>query len=94
MADTALSTELIAKVHQLFPQDPELVLGALQSECRSELGNELGERVRCAVLKLSQGSLERLSSALDLARRDWRDVLVGAGFAEDLDIHKSWLRAK
>ena len=49
------------------------------------------ERIRCAALKLSNGSLERLSSAIETAKRDWRDVLVAAGFGDDPSLHLSWL---
>ncbi len=48
------------------------------------------ERLRFASLKLSEGSLEKLRSALELARRDWRDLLVAAGFGHQLDAHRRW----
>lgn len=48
------------------------------------------ERIRFAVLKLSQGSLAEMEWWMDQARRDWRDVLVEAGFAHDVKAHESW----
>jgi hypothetical protein len=48
------------------------------------------ERIRFAVLKLSQGDLTKLLRAIDLARRDWRDVLVAADFGNDLRAHETW----
>jgi hypothetical protein len=48
------------------------------------------ERVRFAVLKLSQGDLRKLRSALELAETDWRDLLVAAGFANDITAHHHW----
>lgn len=48
------------------------------------------ERVRFAALKLSRGDLEQLRKAVALAEKDWRDVLVAAGFADDLRVHESW----
>ena len=48
------------------------------------------ERVRFAVLKLSQGDLGRMRDALGLAETDWRDVLVAAGFADDISAHRRW----
>ncbi len=48
------------------------------------------ERLRFAALKLGGGRLADLYDAVDLANTDWRDLLVAAGFAEDVEAHKSW----
>ena len=48
------------------------------------------ERIRFAVLKVSCVDLNRLQKAIDLAKIDWRDVLVAADFASDLTAHTSW----
>ncbi len=48
------------------------------------------ERVRFAPLKISQGSLVTLQKAVDLAKRDWRDELMWAGFGETLTAHAEW----
>ena len=50
------------------------------------------ERVRFAVLKISNGDQDKLFEAVLLARRDWRDVLVWAGFANDLEAHSVWAK--
>ena len=52
------------------------------------------ERVQFAALKLSEGKLDKLDRAVALAKRDWRDLLVAAGFAEDINAHLSWLPAQ
>lgn len=69
----------------------------LSAECGNNLpfledldAQEL-ERFQFAALKLSGGNLSRLYDAIDLAQRDWRDLLVGAGFAEDVRAHESWM---
>jgi len=49
------------------------------------------DRFRFAALKLSCGNLDRLRDAVRLAKIDWRDLLVAAGFAEHVDAHASWL---
>lgn len=41
------------------------------------------ERVQAAVVVCGRGDLDRLRGARDLAERDWRDVLVGAGLADE-----------
>ena len=48
------------------------------------------ERVRFAVLKLSEGDNARLLDAIGLAQTDWRDLLVAADFANDIHVHSKW----
>jgi len=49
------------------------------------------ERFRFAALKLSEGQLNKLDRAVAIAKRDWRDLLVAAGFANNIEAHRSWL---
>ncbi|MBI1367740.1 MAG: hypothetical protein GC162_03710 [Planctomycetes bacterium] len=49
------------------------------------------ERIRFAALKFSEGRLDKLREAVHIAQTDWRDVLVAAGFANDLTTHQDWL---
>ena len=71
----------------------------LIEECGSNLpycekANEYGlERIRFGTLKLSQGDLLRLREAVELAKTDWRDLLVAAGFGNDTQAHKHWMLA-
>ena len=48
------------------------------------------ERIRFAVLMLSEGDLDKLRTAIDRASADWRDVLVAAGFGYSLTAHEQW----
>jgi hypothetical protein len=48
------------------------------------------ERIRFAALRRSNGKLEELRKAIDLARLDWRDLLVAADFADDIHAHEKW----
>jgi hypothetical protein len=48
------------------------------------------ERIRSSVIRLSAGDLGRLKEAARLAREDWRDVLLAAGFGTDVRAHASW----
>src|SRR5260221_7197580 len=50
------------------------------------------ERVRFAVLKLSGGDVGKLRDAVEVAQKDWRDVLVGSGFGHSLEAHRHWAR--
>jgi hypothetical protein len=72
------------------------VTGILDSECGINLpliesqGVSGIERVQCAALKISSGSLQRLQDAVMQAQIDWRDVLVAAGFANNATVHLQW----
>jgi hypothetical protein len=48
------------------------------------------ERIRFAVMKLSQGNLEALRRHVEAANKDWRDVLVAAGFADSPTSYMGW----
>lgn len=97
MNQASLSAGTIDRVALLFPPDQqETVCAILASEC----GNNLPfletldpialERFHFAALKLSEGDVERLRTAVNLAKQDWRDLLVAADFANDIEAHKSW----
>lgn len=81
---------VFAKEHQTS------VIALLQTGCGAGVHfgpnptPESMERLRFAVLKLSEGSMEKLTRALQVANVDWRDVLVAAGFGHDVLIHRRW----
>lgn len=96
-----MAPETQRKLEQLFPQEQwPVAMALLESECGNSLpliekqGLEGIERVRCAALKLSEGSLEKLRTAVRVAQSDWRDVLVAAGFANSLVAHLVWLKGE
>ncbi len=98
MGGLRLSSECEWIVTFIFPPDRrEQVRTLLQEECGNDLpfcqkcGESAMDRIRFAALKLSKGDLERLQEAVRLAKIDWRDLLVAAGFANDINIHQSWL---
>ena len=81
-------------LQRLFPNaDWDDVRRHLDSECSVNLpliqvqGVVGIERVQCAVLKVSGGSVTRLHEAVRLAQIDWRDVLVAAGFGSSVTAH-------
>lgn len=49
------------------------------------------ERYHFAALKLSGGDLIRLREAAKLAKSDWRDLLVAAGFGSVTE-HENWAK--
>ncbi len=48
------------------------------------------ERIRFAALKLSNGDLAELRNVIEQAQIDSRDVLVAAGFGQDVRAHEAW----
>ena len=94
---SGLSEATWEKIRALFaPTQHDEVAAILQNECgnnlpflHSKTPEEL-ERVRFAALKLSQGRMDKLRRAVRVANADWRDLLVGAGFADSVDSYKQW----
>ena len=70
----------------------------LEEECGNNLpscknhGPYEMERIRFAVLKLSQGNINRLLRAIDEARMDWRDLFMAADFGYDVNAHEEWAK--
>lgn len=97
MPRSPLSPETQRRLDVLFcEQDRGLAIQWLEEECGNNLPfleklkpQEL-DRFRFAALKLSGGRLKRLRSAIELAKVDWRDLLVAADFAHDPQEHERW----
>jgi hypothetical protein len=98
MQSPVLTPLLRAKLARLFaPEQLAEATALLETECGISLpfGDTMGEqaleRIRCAVLKLSEGSLGKMRKAVRIANVDWRDVLVAAGFGHRVLAHLEWL---
>ena len=97
MPASSLSPETLRRLDLLFrPEDRTEAARLLFEECGNNLPfledrDEQGlERFQFAALKLSGGELDDLRKAIDLAKIDWRDLLVAAGFAHDPLEHQRW----
>jgi len=95
---TRLSPRTWQLVQAIFPQDAAAAGSVLVEECGQNLPfcenyteYEL-ERLRFAALKLSKGNLSKLHEAVEIAKRDWRDLLVWSGFGNTLTAHENWAR--
>jgi hypothetical protein len=95
---TPLSDEVKLRINLLFrPDERDSASALLADECGSNLPFHRNctpaalDPVRLAALKLSEGDLAKLREAVDLAKSDWRDVLVAAGFAGNAEAHEEWL---
>ncbi len=96
---TPLTAPVLAVIQRDFPASEAHLIGAILIDgCGDDLPlvpspAEI-ERIRLAVLKLAEGDVHVLPDHLGMARVDWRDVLVAAGFAHDLSAHLAWAAAK
>jgi hypothetical protein len=93
----ALSDDTKDRIRLLFSDaEQPRVEGMLLTRCGDTLPlvatsyTLLAERIRFAVLKLSGGNFTELERHIANAERDWRDVLVAAGFGNSLEAHKNW----
>ena len=95
---TPLTNNTIERIDLLFQgaEDRQFVTKILIEQCGANLPfyedatPEFCERIRYAVLKLSNGSLAEFQRAVKIANEDWRDSLVAAGFGSSVTIHESW----
>lgn len=79
-------------------KEKEAVSNYLEAYCSTNLPGigtteewiELIDRVQLAAIRGSGWSLYKIKEAAALANRDWRDLLVAAGFANSLSAHKQW----
>jgi hypothetical protein len=92
----SLLPNVVAAIEKLFtPYEQETITKMLIEECNAEkiyASSEAGvERIQLAVLKLSDGDTDKFLAAVELAQLDWRDVLVAAGFGDDIGAHLEWV---
>jgi hypothetical protein len=89
-----LTDRVNAAIDMLFKRDDQdAVRNMLCDECTDglPLTRPSGhERIHLAILKISGGDVDEFLQAARLAQIDWRDVLVGADFGNDLRAHARW----
>ena len=93
-----LSAGTLARAERLFSGDAlAQVVRVLEDEVAERLpllGHvatpETMERLRYAVLKLSEGELGKFEEAVRVVKEDWRDTLVAAGFGHRVEEHTHW----
>lgn len=83
-ASDSVTQRVAQTVKELFPDIVEEVVSLLERECGRNLpmqekrSPEQWERIQLAVLKLSEGNLDSLWHHIEMAKVDWRDVLLAA----------------
>jgi hypothetical protein len=98
MPNVPLSEGTQLRVDALFAEHERAAASELLVEkCGDNLPFDEGlgpvqlERIRFAVLKLFAGNLAELREAVTWANIDSRDVLVAAGFGNDVTAHRAWM---
>jgi hypothetical protein len=78
------SPQVLEKIAQYWPDlDLEQILQVLDGI--DQAGSAGGRtRVQLAVIKLSEGRRERLEEPVEMARKDYRDVLAYAEYPEEM----------
>ncbi len=96
---SALSKRTKDLIHRLYKSREALeVCDIIENECGTESlscdgwTSEQMERIRFGVLKLAHENTLELNAALSLAQTDWRDLLMSAGFGQDLNAHEKWAK--
>lgn len=76
------------KVRRYWPERVDQVISMLESSIVLIDGGERWEeeraRVQLAVIKLAEGAHDELESCIEMARRDYRDVLAYAEYPEEM----------
>ena len=92
-----LTYKTVQLIDKLFEEvDRQEASKLLKFECADNIAfnndnNPIGmERIRFAAIKLSKGNLAKLYYAVDLAQKDWRDLLLFSDCAHDLNSHEIW----
>jgi len=90
-----LHPTVTAAMTALFSADDrETIAEMLIEECNAEhlytTSEDAIERIQLAVLKVSKGETEKFLAAAELAQLDWRDILMAAGFGNDVKAHLKW----
>lgn len=87
--DVQLTDKTLEILNIFFQGDKKIIVtNILKNKCGNNLPlcenftpNQL-ERIRLAIIKLSEGQLERFNTAVELSNTDWRDLLFAADFDE------------
>ena len=96
---TKITDSALQKIEVLFiPEDRDTARRLIEEQCGTNLPltNHMGtepegfDRIRFAVLKLSKGNIKDLEYWIEQATIDWRDVLMAAGFGENIHAHLKW----
>src|SRR5262245_27783776 len=73
---------VVSKIRECFPAETAENVLATLDQYGTESYERERERVQIAILKLANGNLEELPRLIQVAKRDYRDVLASAEYPE------------
>lgn len=76
-----MKTDIYQKLQRDFGPQLQEAIGEIEAVDAATKGL-ISDRIIRAVIYLSKGDLERLRKQIELARIDWRDVLMAAEYDE------------
>ena len=75
---------VIGKVRQCFPNEVLEEIMSILDLYGSELYEKERERIQIAIIKVSEGNLDKLRESVKAAKLDFRDVLAWAEYPEEM----------
>jgi len=85
-----LSDLIESLIDLLFTESDQEEVRFLLSQIEGDVRGS--ERIQIAAIKSSNSDTTELAACIDEANRDWRDLLMGAGFGHDVNAHIKWAR--
>ncbi len=78
-------------IQKKFPdkKDYKYVIQELE-KIKQHYSSKIDDRIFAAILKLSD-NMDTFREAIKVTKADWRDVLMYAGFGNDIHLHKKWI---
>jgi hypothetical protein len=78
---------VLEKLRQAFPDEQVAAEAVIRLDSyQSESSEQGAHRVQLAILKLSGGDLDQLRQYVEAAKQDFRDVLAGAEYPEEMRV--------
>src|SRR5689334_9726004 len=77
---TNLSPRVLATIRRMFPGADAARAQEMIREFHWKLQPLIDERIHLDILELSGGKLEKVRELVDLAKTDWRDLIVTAEY--------------
>ena len=78
-------------IEQIFEESEHDKAKALLLEITAtDSGNQAANRCEIAALKVSDGTLAGLERAVKMYQLDFRDLLMCAGFGNNITAHETW----
>ena len=88
-ANPELSPDVLVALQEKFAGDERNEVANILREFYWKLRPSVDERIHLSILHAAN-DLECVRKLVELAKKDWRDVLVWSGFGNDLDAHNKW----